>query len=278
MYTLQNYELDVYVISLPRGKDPDELLNSEGQEGKELFDAALAEARPLVLQHLHTVRPLLDDPATRLGGMRSLFEGLSQLQPAMIAPYVPQLAATVGFYPDHFWREWERFRRGGGGRQEERSPEGQRAVKGGMKENEQVLYDPLEAALCAMLWRDDECRRSSRPEEILSLIADSRVKEIALAILLESPHELETRWHTMNERFPLAFIARGDSFCEELEFARDADPWSAICEALQRKRVKERMDCLDERMKRDEATLEEMAEFQRIAAQLKSGKKAKTSA
>jgi DNA primase len=266
MYMLQNYELDVYVISLPKGKDPDELLNSEG--GKDLFEAALAGARPLVLQHLHTVRALLDDPATRRVGSQSLFDGLSQLQPAVIAPYIPQLAAAMGLYPEHFWREWERFRRAGlPGRS------GAAPTAGTAKRGERTLYDPLEAALCAMLWRDDEYRHSSRPEEILPLIADSQAKEIVLAIFLESPHELETRWHAMNDRFPLAFIARGDSFCEELEFSRDADPWGAVCEALRRKRVQERMNELDERMKRREATLEEMAEFQRIAARLKGGKK-----
>ncbi|MDR1378312.1 MAG: DNA primase [Synergistaceae bacterium] len=273
MYTLQNYELDVYVISLPKGKDPDELLNSEG--GKELFEAALTGARPLVLQHLHTVRALLDDPVARRGGVQSLFEGLSQLHPTIISPYVPQVAAAMGFYPDQFWREWELFRRRsrtGARVPKESDPEKGRVVR----KNERTLYDPLEAALCALLWRDEEYRRSSRPEEILSLLADSRVKEIALAILMESPHELETRWHTMNERFPLAFIARGDSFCEELEFARDPDPWRAVCEALKRKRAQERLSYLDERMKRHEATFEEMAEFQRIATQLKSGKRAKT--
>ena len=143
---------------------------------------------------------------------------------------------------------------------------------------ERVEYEPLEAALCSILWRDEECRCGCRPEEILPLLSDAQVKEIVLAIILESPEILETRWHATGERFPLAFIARGDAFCESLEFSRDADPWKAVCEALGRKRLKERMDFLDERMKRHEATLDEMAEFQRIAAQLKSGRKTKVSA
>ena len=267
MYTLQNSGLDVYVISLPVGKDPDELLNSEG--GKALFDTALNEARPLILQHLYAVRTQLEDPAARRGGVDSLWNGLLQLQPTMIAPYVSQLARALGFYPDQFWRELEQFRRGRNTRVEE-----QRRAEG-KKRGERVLYDPLEAALCAMLWRHEERRCSCRPEEILPLIGDTSVKEIALAIVMESPQELETRWHSMNERFPLAFIARGDAFCDELEFTRDADPWSVVCEELRRKWVKERMDHLDARMKRQEATPEEMAEFQKIAAQLKSGKKAK---
>jgi DNA primase len=272
MYTLQNSGLDVYVISLPVGKDPDELLNSEG--GKALFDAAVDEARPLILQHLYAVKAQLEDPARRRGGVDSLWSGLLQLQPTTVAPYVSQLAGALGFYPDQFWRELEQFRRSRNNRAEEKK-EGKEEEK---KRGERDVYEPLEAALCAMLWRNGELRCACRPEEILPLIADTSVKEIVLAVMMESPQELESRWHSMNERFPLAFIARGDAFCEELEFTRDrdTDPWSIVCEELRRKRAKERMDYLDARMKRQEATLEEMAEFQKIAAQLKGGKKTKT--
>ena len=272
MYTLQNFGLDVYVISLPSGKDPDDLLNSEG--GTALFESALAQARPLILQHLHTVQPVLDDTATRRRGIDSLFEGLLQIQPAMITPYVPRLAADMRFYPKQFWEEFERYRQTRGNKQESRAKDAAPEKRG----EERVSYDPLEAALCSLLWRDEECRCTCRPEEIVPLIADTRVKEIALAIMMESPQELEIRWHSMGERFPFAFIARGDSFCEELEFSPDIDPWFAVCEGLRRKRSAERMALLDERMKRHEATLEEMAEFQKIAAQLKGGRKARTSA
>jgi DNA primase len=267
MYTLQNFGLDVYVISLPVGKDPDELLNSEG--GSALFEEALAKARPLVLQHLHTVRPLLDNPAARRGGVDSLFDGLLQLPPTSITPYVPQLAADMRFYPDQFWREFEQ-RRGRLSRMEPRkAPE----EKGGQN-GERLVFDALEAALCSLLWRDAEFR-AGRREEVLALLSDARVKEIALAIMMESPEELEVRWHSTGERFALACIARGDSFCEELEFSQtpDADLRSAICDALRRKRAEERMGRIDERMKRHEATPEDLAEFQRLATQLKSGKK-----
>ncbi|MDR2529241.1 MAG: DNA primase [Synergistaceae bacterium] len=263
MYILQNLGLDVHVISLPSGKDPDELLRSEG--GKELFDEAIGRARPLVLQHLHAVRPSLTDPAGRRRGIRSLFEGLAQLQPTVVAPYVSQLAGALDLYPNEFRQELEQFRRGKRDqpKEERRSEEKKRMF----------VHDPLEAALCAMLWRDDELRRSCRPEEMLPLISNEDVKEIVLAILMESPQELETRWHSMNERFPLTFIAWGGAFCEELEYPRDADSWNTVLVGLARKRVKERVDVLDARMKRNEATIEEMAEFQRLATQLKGGRK-----
>ena len=73
----------------------------------------------------------------------------------------------------------------------------------------------------------------------------------------------------------LACIARGDSFCDELEFSQvpGIDLRSTVCDALRRKRAEERMRRIDERMKRHEATPEDLAEFQNLAAQLKRGKK-----
>jgi DNA primase len=263
MYTLQSCGLDVYVIELPAGKDPDELLSSGG--GKESFESALSSARPLVLQHLHSVRGLLLEPSNRRRGVESLFEGLLQLTPAAIAPYVPKLASDLGFYPDQFWRELDTFRKS---KKTERSEQVQAEER---KAVARESYDPLEAGLCAILWRDGECRRSHSPEDILPLLTDERTKEIALAIMTDSPQELEARWHMMNDRFPLSLLAQGDSFCDQL--TASPDPWSDICEALKRKRIKERLDYLDGRMKRREASLEEMTEFQRVAASLK-GKKA----
>ena len=49
MYILQGLGLDVQVVTIPSGKDPDDLLSSPG--GQELFEQALEKARPLVLQH-----------------------------------------------------------------------------------------------------------------------------------------------------------------------------------------------------------------------------------
>ena len=270
MYTLQSRGLDVYVIELPENKDPDDLLSSDG--GKELFDSALEKARPLVLQHLHAERELLLNPATRRSGVESLFEGLLRLPPTAITPYAPKLAAEMGFYPDQFWRELESYRRSGKNKRLERE-----GAQGEKKAESRRIYDTLEAALCSILWRDEECRRSSSPDDILPLMADERAKDVALAIMMDSPDDLEARWHVMNDRFPLEFIAHGDSFCDELEFSRDADPWNAVCEALKRKRIQERLDYLDGRMKRHEASVEEMAEFQRVAASLKV-KKSKSAA
>ena len=93
MYILQGLGLDVQVVTIPSGKDPDDLLSSSG--GQKLFEQALEKARPLVLQHLAAVQPLLDRPETRRSGVESLFGGLAQLQPSALAPSVPQLAGAL---------------------------------------------------------------------------------------------------------------------------------------------------------------------------------------
>ncbi|RRD65255.1 DNA primase [Fretibacterium sp. OH1220_COT-178] len=262
MYTLQGLGLDVQVISIPTGKDPDDLLSSP--DGRATFERALEEARPLVLQHLAAVQPLLERPETRRAGVESLFGGLAQLQPSTIAPNAPQLAGALGFYPHEFWRELEAFRRG-------RRPEERRGAAEGGNENaahENPDPEPLEAALCALLWRGEDYRCSSRPEDMLELLSDERVKEVVLAILMESTATLEARWLSIGDRFPLALIARGDAFCDELEHS-DSEPWAVVCSGLRRRRDESRLRFLDAKMKRREATLEELAEMQRLAAELK---------
>ena len=264
MYVLQGLGLDVQVVTIPSGKDPDELLSSSG--GKELFEQAIEAARPLVLQHLAAVQPLLERPETRRGGVESLFGGLAQLQPSALAPHVPQLAGALGFYPHEFWRELESFRRGRG-----RGPEPRGSVTGVPPREvrgEGPEAPALEAALCALLWRREECRRSAQPEEILGLLSDDRIREVALAVLMESPTVLEARWLSIGDRFPLALIARGDAFCDELEHA-DADLLEVVLAGLRRQKDAARLHLLDAKMKRRAASLEEMAEMQRLASELK---------
>ena len=261
MYILQGLGLDVQVITIPSGKDPDDLLSSSG--GKALFEQAIEAARPLVLQHLAAVQPLLERPETRRGGVESLFGGLAQLQPSALAPHVPQLAGALGFYPHEFWRELEAFRRGRGPEPRENVTVQTREARG-----EEPEAPALEAALCALLWRREDCRRSARPEEILGLLSDDRIKEVVLAVMMESPAVLEARWLSIGDRFPLALIARGDAFCDELEHA-DADLLDIVLAGLRRQKDAARLRLLDAKMKRRAASLEEIAEMQRLASELK---------
>lgn len=259
MYILQGLGLDVQVISLPSGKDPDELLASPG--GREGFTEAIKNARPLILQHLASIRESLASPETRRAGVESLMGGLVQLDPSAIAPYVSELAGALGLYPHEFWRELEAFRRKGRAARPEPAPQQENAGP----DEEKLVLDSLESALCSLLWHEEELRRRVRPEEVLALLENERVREVALAILMESPETLEARWLNLGDRWPLALISRGDAFCDELQ----SGAWEVVCSALRRRRDEGRLRELDAKMKRGEATVEDLTELRELAAELK---------
>ena len=267
MYILQGLGLDVQVITIPSGKDPDELLTSpvegEPQSGSEAFEEAIKNARPLILQHLASVRNMLASPQTRRAGVESLMGGLVQLDPSAIAPYVSELAGALGLYPHEFWRELEAFRRKGKAARPEPAPQQENAGP----DEEKLVLDPLESALCSLLWHGEELRRRVRPEEVLTLLDGERVKEVALAILMESPETLEDRWLSVGDRWPLALISRGDAFCDELTDLSHA--WDVVCSALKRRRDEGRLRELDTKMKRGSATAEDLTELRTLAAELK---------
>ncbi|MCR5347477.1 MAG: DNA primase [Fretibacterium sp.] len=269
MYILQGLGLDVQVVTVPSGKDPDELLSSPG--GSLAFEEALQNARPLILQHLVSVRESLASPQTRRAGVESLMGGLIQLDPSSIAPYGAELAGALGLYPHEFWRELETFRRKGGGvLRPVPAPERDDSEE----EEKKPAPDPLESALCSLLWRGGELRRRVRPEEILGLLSSERVREVAMAILMESPETLEARWLSLGDSWPLSIISGGDAFCDELtDSSRTAPsgttPWEVVCAALRRRRDEGRLRELDARMKRGEATAEDLTEMRALAAELK---------
>lgn len=263
MYILQGMGLDVQVISLPSGKDPDELLSSQG---KEVFEEAIKNARPLILQHLAAVRPRLASGDTRPSGVESLMGGLVQLEPSAIAPHAAELAGALGLYPHEFWRELEAWRRKGGRPPRPESPRQQDETGGG---KEKLVMDSLESALCSLLWHEEALRRQTRPEEVLSLTFSERVREVALAILMESPETLEARWLSVGDRWPLALISRGDAFCDELVNQTPAEAYNVVCAALRRRRDEARLKELDARMKSGEATAEDLTEMRALAAELK---------
>ncbi|MBQ9526432.1 MAG: DNA primase [Fretibacterium sp.] len=278
MYILQGLGLDVQVITIPSGKDPDELLTAASgsadpaarRERLDSFEEAIKNARPLILQHLASVRGNLASPQTRRAGVESLMGGLVQLDPSAIAPYVSELAGALGLYPHEFWRELEAFRRKGKAARPEPAPQ----QEGPGTDGEKLVLDSLESALCSLLWREEELRRRVRPEEVLALLENERVIEVALAILMESPETLEARWLNLGDRWPLALISRGDAFCDELAgpshaAASEKKPWEVVCSALKRRRDEGRLRELDSKMKRGSATAEDLTELRTLAAELK---------
>ena len=76
MFILQEHGLDVYVVSIPSGKDPDDFLSTNPPSA---FEEAIKNARPLVAQYIGAFRPSLADTLTRKSAMKELFMTLAEL-------------------------------------------------------------------------------------------------------------------------------------------------------------------------------------------------------
>jgi DNA primase len=263
MYVLQKAGLDVRVVDLPRGKDPDDLLSLP--DGKELFGKAIESARPLILHHVFLRGDMLRSPDKRRRATDEILSGVGSLSPVDVAPYLPRVAAALGIFPHELSALLEEYRKRGAGRQEGTREKDKKPVPG-----KDDGGDDVEAAVCSLLWKDDHIRRSADERKVLSLLGDERLQTVAAALLsASSREEVEARWHSLGETFPLRAIARGGDWCEGLGDARAA--WDVVLDILARRREQREYDVIREKLSRGEATREDLLRFQEVARSLKGG-------
>jgi len=264
MHMLADAGIESYVISLPRGKDPDALL-SEGDKGVADFDNALNESLPLILYHLKSAKILIDNPETRKRGEEFLFNGISNLEVTDIAKYANKLSGVLDLSVPQFW---QLFNKNKNRRKNENSlnPKEQEEFIVDGNESEVLKIDPMEAALCALLWQNEDKRVNNQAINLLNLVTNQVLKQIIYAIVNNSPSELEKRWHSTEEELPLQIIASGIRFCEELN---EKDKWTVVYEELSRRRLKNRYTELRSRMRLGKATDDEISEMNNLAFALK---------
>lgn len=109
MYILQRAGLQVFVVLFPGGKDPDEMLQSEG--GEQLFNEAVENARPLVLHHIGLFKAAAEKDG-QAKAAEELLEGMAQLTAVELAPYMQEIAHAVGLPDYQLASELNRLRRG----------------------------------------------------------------------------------------------------------------------------------------------------------------------
>ncbi len=261
MYLLQSAGLSVFVVSLPEGKDPDEVLQLHG--GPALFEKALEEALPLVRHHIGLFR----QAARSQGEARAadeLLQGLAQLSALELAPYLQELAQALALADYQLMEELNRRR--------SRSREGQerRAVERPAGEKSPAP-DQQEAALIYLLWTSRRLRLSHSAAEVVPWFQSSAMQSLAAAVLSgESPSALEQRWLEMGETLPLAAIAAGGAYCETLP-GDGQEKWELLCKSLENKRRRLRYNELRLKMLRREATTEELQQYLHLAQELKGG-------
>ena len=264
MYILQKAGLDVRVVELPRGKDPDDLLSLP--EGKAIFEKALNSARPLILHHIFIRGDMLRSSDKRRRAGDELLEGLSSLSPLDVAPYLPRVAAALGIFPPELSALLEERRKKGASRDRGRM---QKEIHGGAANDEGG--DEVEAALCSILWKEDHLRRTADEVKILSLLSDERLQTVAAALLSASSiEEVEARWHSLGESFPLRAISRGGEWCESLGDSETA--WEAVLTVLEGRKNKGEYALLKEKLSRGEASPGELMRFRELALSIKGDK------
>ncbi len=266
MYVLQKAGLDVRVVEIPEGKDPDDLLSLP--DGKALFSKALEDARPLVLHHIHLRREMLRTPEKRRKASEDIISGIAMLSPVDASPYLPAVEAALGVLHHEFIPMLEEQRR-------KHSSQAREPVRDVAPDEEtgeeQQPPDLVEAALCALLWRDCDLRRSADPVEIVSMLSDARLQTLASALLsASSAEDMEIYWHDIGDTFPMKAIAAGGVYCDELERAHD--PYTILVDILSVRKHKREYDLLKTELSRGTAANDELMRFQKLAMILKSGK------
>ena len=268
MSLLQKEGLEVRVVSLPRGKDPDELLSS--QDGEALFRQALAEAAPLPLYHVRARMAGLEGQG-RKKATEEILQGLAEIPVLDLAPYLASIAGSLGIFTHQLADMLEEKRQ----RTARVDPDGEKREKGpggvsinGTGGERPSFPDPLESALLFLLWQSAEKRLESAPEAILPMVSDVKVQGAVAALLNgESPMSLQERWHETNDRFLHSALSSGGDFCEA--FSGTEEAWQKVMASLGKRITEKEYRGLMEKMTRGLASRDDMNRLNDLARILK---------
>ncbi len=270
MYVLQRAGLQVYVVNAPGGKDPDEILQTEG--GDAIFESALEAAKPLVMHHIGLFRAA----ASRDGQAKAateLLEVMAGLSAVELAPYMQEIGHAVGLPDYQLASELDRLRKG-----RRLSAHTEESLGGEVfpleldpeEDETRPPCDPAEAGLLSLLWHSGELRARTSASEVLKLLSDELLQNIAMGLMSGvSPGEMERQWLEIGDTFPMASLSGGVEFCATLP-GTDAEKWELLRATLERRAMRARYEKLRAMMFRGEATQENLAEYAQLAARLKN--------
>lgn len=251
MYILSQNGLDVRVIKLPSGKDPDDFLR---ENPPELFHKTVNNALPLMLYQIETLRPELEDQTRRPGAIRELWECVKKIGADEALRYIASLSGAFMLPTD----------------------EVRRRILTGREITAREIHSPspvkigggIECALCALLMRYRECRLSIDAEKIPELITDNNARITAEAILSEGADGLMDLWRTVGDTAKIGVIARGDIFLSEISGHDWREKWQKVIASLEALGIKRRIREIGAKMKVNAASLDEMKEFTELQRKL----------
>ena len=252
MYILAQKGLDVLLVDIPEGKDPDDYLSAHSPDE---FAVLVRNAKPLILAHADILTPALHDRLRRRNALNELWEGISKLNPDYVLEYTGSLCTAMGVDPEELKRH----------------------IISGSKPDvperitvriEPVNDDVLEAAFCAMLMKYPRCRLEISPEEAHSLLQSQTAGDCAEAILTGNPEELRMLWLSLGDTGKTELLSQGDIFIAGVKGLEVKDLWERIKDGLEAKRIRRRMDEIRRHMNLNDITDEELKELPELQQML----------
>ena len=218
MYILQSNGLDVYVMRLPEGKDPDEYLLTHSSDE---FEQLIMNALPLVPAHIAMLKGRLDDKLTRKSAVRELLNALKGLRAGEVLEYKSQVCEAVGLLPSEL----------------EGILVSKKTEVYHEEQEHKVPDDTAECGICALLRSDERLRLSINSDELLSVILHSEVRNLACSILNEDVSTLSDLWLSTGDMAKFGMLERGEIFLRELSGLTDEEKFKVIYTALKRKSI-----------------------------------------
>ena len=246
MYILAENGLDVHIVRLPAGQDPDDFLRANPPES---FRKALDDSLPLIPYHVETLRSELEDPLRRKKALNDLWEGVKKIDPDESSQYILSLAQAFRLPVEEMQKRI--FNR-------ESNP--------GVPETNQPsenfdVDNELECAFCAMLARYRECRLMTKPGEIYGLITNHEAQIAAEALMNGSPENVISMWRTTGDANLTGIIAKGEIFIAGMGNMPGREIWQLVYSGLEKKRIKRRIRELEAKFSANAATDDERLEF-----------------
>ncbi|MBQ6001562.1 MAG: DNA primase [Synergistaceae bacterium] len=256
MYILAENGLDVRIVRLPDGQDPDDFLRANPPES---FRRALKDALPLIPYHVETLKPELDDPLRRKKALNDLWEGVKRVKPDDSAQYVASLSQAFRIPTE------EMRKRIFNGAMPSDTPK--------FKPEPELLNidGELECALCASLMRYRECRLRVKPGEIYGLLTNPDAQITAEAMISGNPEDALNIWRTTGDSNLEGIIARGEICLDEMRVPEN-EKWQHVYSGLEKLRIERRIREIEEKFSSNTATnddLREISELRRKLQELK---------